>query len=117
MNGGELCLIDGTEDGLANNMWDGALNGSLVGKEFRLSDGNVASDGVLEGSLDGQSDGSPSSQELAYLLGVSLDPELGKAEGPPDGCTLVVTLRELLRMLLGLEDIEFDEVFQGSLNE
>ena len=52
MNGGELCLIDVTEDGLANGTWEGALKGSLVGKELRLSDGAVASDGVLEGSLD-----------------------------------------------------------------
>ena len=52
MNGGELCLIDGTENGLANGTWEGALKGSLVGKELRLSDGLVASDGVLEGSLD-----------------------------------------------------------------
>ena len=42
MNGGELCLIDGTEDGLANGTWEGALDLQKESSEECWKDHSIA---------------------------------------------------------------------------
>ena len=90
MNGGELCLIDGTEDGLANGTWEEALDLQKESSEECWKDHSIAN------SLD-------------HLM------EFWKAQ--PDGTTLGVMLGDLYGLLLGPVDGKLDGVLEGILDE